>query len=1043
MATRVTRSNKSAAQPSDVAAVRRAAQVEKKKDKNPKKKTPVNTQQELDRKNATFAKLEREDAREVAARQSVRVKNIEHIESKPLAGKKRTRASSSNKTDVEHQADDDVVMDDFTRELLDLAGDSTRRDASSPSPEVGDSELTPFESEAGIISEPPIKKQKMLLRSTADGSDGVQPAPNAGANQSADSAPPLARTLRTPQTPIPPKPRPARKGKKKEEVKYKRPVAKKTTQPEEEPADVDMLEGSDAEEGAPKRAAKPTREQAKATAVRGENKHKTTASYQPAHEAKTTGRIKPQIKSAQDVVHDLSNDVPNSDSESDVDKHRDGSPAFDRMESSCPIQDENTDSVSNSGSGSDFAGSDSNITLNRKLYSSRKDDLHPHAGMQASYSFSDEEEITVKVEEDVIDIDYSEDGDTVPQGGRKSKPKPQRKAVESANTQNGGDVEEDAPKKSMSKGSSSTKPHCNTTFNKKAADMADRTQSQTGPNRVVAVKKESKSRTAPTVAQPHEEDMDEDDDASAPLGTARPHTAATKQRQSKDMMTSDNEVEDPNGPMPTPTRSKLPIRFARPPRGIRTSSGLGGGRAPPKPQKAASRVPADENNPDLDPPAHQTKIKETHRLPTAEKDNSYVHPPVKKEKEKTRGKLSIKSEKKSEKKPEKMSLKGKSQSQNDDLDVEDYDGYGYVNSGDEEVEELAAAASPSKIGKRMTSSSLVKVEDPKAVIVKKKPSKSSSSSSSKGNTPHNDVINVDSSRESTSAPSTKPGRTVYKNSDLPKGAHDQNRWRGIFIPTFLTHMGTLDDPWTVNDHKFLHLLQELWNAVYGSSVDHEIEIGDCVHYLASQRMYEWRCTIGLHAVRVFENFFKSSDARGKYNTDKDRAEYCRHILRHGRLFYENPLSDNCEGLYLSNFVLGPLSHHIEVSQGAIKMPSLYSSRKDEYPFGALALSATAAFRAAKLYQEQKVSWNAGQLVIAKGHNSYTGKESKDTNFGYQQFGHITQQCLKSVKALTNQQLKSIYRQAEQELQTTPTASTQGPDEEFDFSALVDKRKPRD
>ena len=70
----------------------------------------------------------------------------------------------------------------------------------------------------------------------------------------------------------------------------------------------------------------------------------------------------------------------------------------------------------------------------------------------------------------------------------------------------------------------------------------------------------------------------------------------------------------------------------------------------------------------------------------------------------------------------------------------------------------------------------------------------------------------------------------YTNSDLPKGATDNNAWQCLFI-SFLAHYATgYDNPWSISDNNFKDTLQEIWNTVYQDKV-HTVVVGGPVHCL--------------------------------------------------------------------------------------------------------------------------------------------------------------------------------------------------------------------
>jgi hypothetical protein len=72
------------------------------------------------------------------------------------------------------------------------------------------------------------------------------------------------------------------------------------------------------------------------------------------------------------------------------------------------------------------------------------------------------------------------------------------------------------------------------------------------------------------------------------------------------------------------------------------------------------------------------------------------------------------------------------------------------------------------------------------------------------------------------------GRSRATSKHLPLGCHDGNVWRRSFIPTYINYIANCADPWTVPDAEALAAMRKIWKRVYGSKLDHMIEIGDAV-----------------------------------------------------------------------------------------------------------------------------------------------------------------------------------------------------------------------
>ncbi len=62
-------------------------------------------------------------------------------------------------------------------------------------------------------------------------------------------------------------------------------------------------------------------------------------------------------------------------------------------------------------------------------------------------------------------------------------------------------------------------------------------------------------------------------------------------------------------------------------------------------------------------------------------------------------------------------------------------------------------------------------------------------------------------------------------SRLPCGVGsdpDDRRWTEVFVPTFISYLGTIGDPWSPNVKDALVALQAIWDAVFHDK-PHEIK----------------------------------------------------------------------------------------------------------------------------------------------------------------------------------------------------------------------------
>jgi len=77
-------------------------------------------------------------------------------------------------------------------------------------------------------------------------------------------------------------------------------------------------------------------------------------------------------------------------------------------------------------------------------------------------------------------------------------------------------------------------------------------------------------------------------------------------------------------------------------------------------------------------------------------------------------------------------------------------------------------------------------------------------------------------------------RKGFKNSDLPAGCQDNDKWRREFIPTYLWWVATQPDPWNVDDEKALEALQAIWDKIYGAKIPYVITLNDAVFSIVSE-----------------------------------------------------------------------------------------------------------------------------------------------------------------------------------------------------------------
>ncbi|KAJ3005998.1 hypothetical protein NUW54_g4097 [Trametes sanguinea] len=211
------------------------------------------------------------------------------------------------------------------------------------------------------------------------------------------------------------------------------------------------------------------------------------------------------------------------------------------------------------------------------------------------------------------------------------------------------------------------------------------------------------------------------------------------------------------------------------------------------------------------------------------------------------------------------------------------------------------------------------------------------------------------------------------------------------------------------------IMQPIWDATYGSQLPFTIKVNDAVHALASQRICEWCSAFGSAALQSFGSFVNSMG--NDFPDIQSRQAFCSLTKDNGRLFYKEPDSDTNKGLYRSPFVIAVLAVHMSAIHGVIHVPSLYANPMDEYPYGAIGLSAAAvhypiplhvqitsdcstqAFRVCALWDQGKMTCSAdGISSIIRAKNPHSGKaRTKENDFSSANCSRTTTQCARSAR----------------------------------------------
>ncbi|EGN97726.1 hypothetical protein SERLA73DRAFT_75373 [Serpula lacrymans var. lacrymans S7.3] len=305
--------------------------------------------------------------------------------------------------------------------------------------------------------------------------------------------------------------------------------------------------------------------------------------------------------------------------------------------------------------------------------------------------------------------------------------------------------------------------------------------------------------------------------------------------------------------------------------------------------------------------------------------------------------------------------------------------------------------------------------------------------------------------------------TKAKNSNLPQGCLQGNRWRSVFIPTYEKLLGTTENPWMASDHKSLEAIQATWNTVY-PDIKYRATLNDAVCHVHLHSLNEntaWPTCIrmacnGATAYAMVDQLFESEP---DFSTYEARQEFSKSMVSDLAFLYAN-LGDKISdyrGVFRSPFILQTFASHLNSINGAINVEALrapgtheQSSDTDKFPpLGALAMSAAAIERILTLWANHKVHWEpkiqrSGQAKPIKSYlkpipklNKATGKETgSHGNFSETNWGTVTRNYHTSMKKLQLGTLEDIVEQAQVYVKGSSRCGSEGDSDEVDPRACL-------
>ena len=144
---------------------------------------------------------------------------------------------------------------------------------------------------------------------------------------------------------------------------------------------------------------------------------------------------------------------------------------------------------------------------------------------------------------------------------------------------------------------------------------------------------------------------------------------------------------------------------------------------------------------------------------------------------------------------------------------------------------------------------------------------------------------------------------------LPEGSTDNNRFRAVFVTTYICWVAEYADPWRVEPEEATGVMQKIWAEVYGKKIPFKITTetkayqqvhrnpslsmdnvySRCIQ--ADQRVRDsWRTAFGSAGMSAVNEFFKANEKL--FSTDESRQQFASDILIDLKFLYSITESDN-------------------------------------------------------------------------------------------------------------------------------------------------------
>ncbi|KLO11499.1 hypothetical protein SCHPADRAFT_941984 [Schizopora paradoxa] len=226
-------------------------------------------------------------------------------------------------------------------------------------------------------------------------------------------------------------------------------------------------------------------------------------------------------------------------------------------------------------------------------------------------------------------------------------------------------------------------------------------------------------------------------------------------------------------------------------------------------------------------------------------------------------------------------------------------------------------------------------------------------------------------------PDEKPSRSrstssTRSMSQLPCGVGadpTDRRWTEVFVPTFISFLGTLSNPWNATQKESLDALQAIWDVVFHDKPHTIKSTADKVYKTTRQKSYEWRNKFMFSAQQYLLAHFKQNNWTSR--DDKESIQdYVECMLGEDYPFIlKDPLVKG-RGLFQSDMIATVFATHLHAIRGAVKVRNLLLT-DNVRPCAALTLATLACYRALDTYstgsEQHKGNFSCDLLVNESGY----------------------------------------------------------------------------